>query len=44
MLHQTLVSCLYDLEKRERIGRRSIDFYHRHAELVPGLDAPHLCE
>lgn len=40
MLPQTLVSCLYDLEKRECIGRRPIDFYHRHAELTLGLDVP----
>lgn len=40
MRSQTLVSCLYDLERRERIGRRPIEFYHRHAELTLGLDAP----
>lgn len=37
---QTLVSCLFDLERRERIGRRPIDFYFRHAELVLGLEQP----
>jgi GT2 family glycosyltransferase len=35
---QTLVTCLYDLERRERAGRRPIEFYLGHGALV--LDQP----
>lgn len=37
---QTLVTCLHDLEIRERIGRRSIDFYFQQGALVLGLEQP----
>lgn len=36
----TLVSCLFDLEKREQTGRRPIDFYFAHGDLILGLQQP----
>jgi teichuronic acid biosynthesis glycosyltransferase TuaG len=38
LTEQTLVTCLYDLARRERCGSRPMEFFRRHAALV--LDVP----
>ena len=37
---QTLVSCLFDLERRERTGRRPVQFFQEHGCYVLGLELP----
>ena len=37
---QTLVTCLFDLELRERIGRRGMDFYWRHGRWLLAQPVP----
>jgi hypothetical protein len=37
---QTLVSCLFDLERRERTGRRQVQFFQEHGCYVLGLELP----